>query len=164
MQTFPNNVLTKPFKPRKLNAAILQLEFKMSPGEDDNHPEYLIRMGPKAKETMLTLFNKIQGNHADALQQNLGDKETMLTLYNKIWERGNGEDSPECNLQEEMEKTHLIWCPALKTRTESQRYIQEEMEKTHLIRCSSRGNGEDPPDSVSHSKDKDGKPEILGSN
>ncbi|VDO02479.1 unnamed protein product [Rodentolepis nana] len=33
-----------------------------------------------------------------------------------------------------MEKTHLIWCPALKTRTESQRYIQEEMEKTHLIR------------------------------
>ncbi|VDO07970.1 unnamed protein product [Rodentolepis nana] len=29
---------------------------------------------------------------------------------------------PLCNLHEEMEKTHLIRCPALKTRTESQRY------------------------------------------
>ncbi|VDO08236.1 unnamed protein product [Rodentolepis nana] len=29
---------------------------------------------------------------------------------------------PLCNLQEEMEKTHLIRCPALKTSTESQRY------------------------------------------
>ncbi|VDO05627.1 unnamed protein product [Rodentolepis nana] len=29
---------------------------------------------------------------------------------------------PLCNLQEEMEKTHLIRCPALKTTTETQRY------------------------------------------
>ncbi|VDN99817.1 unnamed protein product [Rodentolepis nana] len=30
---------------------------------------------------------------------------------------------PLCNLHEEMEKTHLIWRPALKTRTESQKYL-----------------------------------------
>ncbi|VDO00641.1 unnamed protein product [Rodentolepis nana] len=29
---------------------------------------------------------------------------------------------PLCNLQEEMEKSHLIRCPALKTTTETQRY------------------------------------------
>ncbi|VDO04507.1 unnamed protein product [Rodentolepis nana] len=29
---------------------------------------------------------------------------------------------PLCDLQEEMEKTHLIRCPALKTTTETQRY------------------------------------------
>ncbi|VDO16890.1 unnamed protein product [Rodentolepis nana] len=57
--TTPNNVLTKPFRPCELNAAIKQLKCKKSPGEDGIHPEFLIRMGPKAKETMLTLFNKI---------------------------------------------------------------------------------------------------------
>ncbi|VDO02664.1 unnamed protein product, partial [Rodentolepis nana] len=55
----PNNVLTEPFRPCKLNAAIKQLKCKKSPGEDGIHPEFLIRMGPKAKETMLTLYNKI---------------------------------------------------------------------------------------------------------
>uniref|UniRef100_A0A0R3TN63 MABP domain-containing protein n=1 Tax=Rodentolepis nana TaxID=102285 RepID=A0A0R3TN63_RODNA len=84
--------------------------------------------------------------------------------------RGNGEDPPD-SIQEEMEKTHLIRCS------------KEEMEKTHLIRCLAinphalyvtyrrksgeapsqirRGNGEDPPDLVSSSKDKDGKPKIY---
>ncbi|VDO10343.1 unnamed protein product [Rodentolepis nana] len=55
----PNNVLTEPFRPCELNAAIKQLKCKKSPGEDGIHPEFLIRMGPKAKETMLTLYNKI---------------------------------------------------------------------------------------------------------
>ncbi|VDO11386.1 unnamed protein product [Rodentolepis nana] len=55
--TIPNNVPTEPFRPCELNAATKQLKYKKSPGEDGIHPEFLIRMGPKAKETMLTLFN-----------------------------------------------------------------------------------------------------------
>ncbi|VDO03937.1 unnamed protein product [Rodentolepis nana] len=43
----PNNVITEPFRPCKLNAAIKQLKCKKSPGEDGIHPEFLIRMGPK---------------------------------------------------------------------------------------------------------------------
>ncbi|VDO12163.1 unnamed protein product [Rodentolepis nana] len=57
--TITNNVLTEPFRPCELNAAIKQLKCKQSPGEDDIHSEFLIRMGPTANETMLTLFNKI---------------------------------------------------------------------------------------------------------
>ncbi|VDO01428.1 unnamed protein product [Rodentolepis nana] len=41
--------------------------------------------------------------------------------------------------------------------------LQEEMEKTHLIRCPTGENEEDPPDLVSSTKDNDGNPEILGS-
>ncbi|VDO02791.1 unnamed protein product [Rodentolepis nana] len=39
---------------------------------------------------------------------------------------------PLCNLQEEMEKTHLIQCPALKTKTESQRYWEA---RRQLMNC-----------------------------
>ncbi|VDO15826.1 unnamed protein product, partial [Rodentolepis nana] len=53
------SVLTEPFRPCELTAAIKQLKCKKSPGKDGIHPEFLIRMGPKAKETMLTLYNKI---------------------------------------------------------------------------------------------------------
>nr|CDS26076.1 hypothetical protein HmN_000641600 [Hymenolepis microstoma] len=57
----PYKVLTEPFSSHELNAAIKQLKCKMSPGEDSIHPEFLIRMGPKAKEILLTI------------QQNMGD-------------------------------------------------------------------------------------------
>ncbi|VDO02194.1 unnamed protein product [Rodentolepis nana] len=57
--TTPNNVLTETFRPCKHNPAIKQLKCKKSPGEDGIHPEFLINLRPKAKETMLTLFNKI---------------------------------------------------------------------------------------------------------
>ncbi|VDN97169.1 unnamed protein product [Rodentolepis nana] len=40
--------------PCELSATIKQLKCKKSPGEAGIHPEFLIRMGPKAKETMLT--------------------------------------------------------------------------------------------------------------
>ncbi|VDO04403.1 unnamed protein product [Rodentolepis nana] len=39
---------------------------------------------------------------------------------------------PLCNLHEEMEKTHLIRCPALKTSTESQRYWEA---RRQLMNC-----------------------------
>ncbi|VDO14043.1 unnamed protein product [Rodentolepis nana] len=39
---------------------------------------------------------------------------------------------PLCNLQEAMEKAHLIRCPALKTRTESQRYWEA---RRQLMNC-----------------------------
>ncbi|VDO01649.1 unnamed protein product [Rodentolepis nana] len=39
---------------------------------------------------------------------------------------------PLCNLHDEMEKTHLIRCPALKTRTESQRYWKA---RRQLMNC-----------------------------
>ncbi|VDO10371.1 unnamed protein product [Rodentolepis nana] len=70
----PNNVLTEPFRPCKLNAAIKQLKCKKSPGVCDKTAKvqevswrraqvqevsWRRRMGPKAKESMLTLFNKI---------------------------------------------------------------------------------------------------------
>nr|CDS31061.1 pol protein [Hymenolepis microstoma] len=55
----PHQVLTESFSSRELSAAIKQLKCKKSPGEDSIHPEFLIRMGPKAKEVLLTLFNKI---------------------------------------------------------------------------------------------------------
>nr|CDS28319.1 pol protein [Hymenolepis microstoma] len=54
----PHEVLTEPFSSHQLNAAIKQLKCKKSPGEDCIHPEFLIRIWPKAKEILLTLFNK----------------------------------------------------------------------------------------------------------
>ncbi|VDN99636.1 unnamed protein product [Rodentolepis nana] len=38
---------------------VIATKVQKSPGEDGIHAEFLIRMGPTAKETMLTLFNKI---------------------------------------------------------------------------------------------------------
>nr|CDS29144.1 hypothetical protein HmN_000220200 [Hymenolepis microstoma] len=55
----PHKVLTEPFSSYELNAAIKQLKCKKSSGEDGIHPEFLIRMRPKAKEFLLTLFNKL---------------------------------------------------------------------------------------------------------
>nr|CDS35145.1 hypothetical protein HmN_000998300 [Hymenolepis microstoma] len=55
----PHKVLTEPFSSHELNAAIKHLKCKKSPGEESIHPEFLLRMGPKAKEILLTLFNKI---------------------------------------------------------------------------------------------------------
>ncbi|VDO02353.1 unnamed protein product [Rodentolepis nana] len=55
----PNNVLTEPYRPCELNAAIKQLKCKKSPGEDGILPDFLIRMEAIAKETMLPLLNKI---------------------------------------------------------------------------------------------------------
>ncbi|VDN97732.1 unnamed protein product [Rodentolepis nana] len=68
----PNNVLIDPHC--ELNAAIKQLKCKTSPDEDGIHPDFLIRMGPKAKETIMTLYNKIW--------------ETSLVpnQWKKIWE------------------------------------------------------------------------------
>nr|CDS26585.1 hypothetical protein HmN_000148200 [Hymenolepis microstoma] len=58
----PHKVLTEPFSSHELNAAIKQLKCKKSPDDDCIHLEFPIRMGPKAKEILLTLFNKIWEN------------------------------------------------------------------------------------------------------
>ncbi|VDO16176.1 unnamed protein product [Rodentolepis nana] len=79
------HVITEPFRPCKLNAAIKQLNCKKSPCDVGMHPEFLIRMGPTAKLTMLTLFNKIwETSHADTFQQNLGDQSRPNQWVAKI--------------------------------------------------------------------------------
>ncbi|VDO16556.1 unnamed protein product [Rodentolepis nana] len=78
-------------------------------------------MGPKAKETMLTLFNKIWEISLVPNQWKVAIRQGSLIVKPT---GGNGED-PSDSLQEKMEKTHLIRCS------------KEEMEKTHLIRCPS---------------------------
>ncbi|VDN99473.1 unnamed protein product [Rodentolepis nana] len=78
---------------------------------------------------------------------------------------GNGEDPPDSVYWENTLNPHALYvalgvytqptCPLCN--------LQEEMEKTHLIRCPTGENEEDPPDLVSSTKDNDGNPEILGS-
>uniref|UniRef100_A0A0R3T8M9 Tax protein n=1 Tax=Rodentolepis nana TaxID=102285 RepID=A0A0R3T8M9_RODNA len=61
---------------------------------------------------------------------------------------------------------HALWIGTLGVYTQPTCplcNLQEEMEKTHLIRCPTGENEEDPPDLVSSTKDNDGNPEILGS-
>uniref|UniRef100_A0A0R3TYE2 RanBD1 domain-containing protein n=1 Tax=Rodentolepis nana TaxID=102285 RepID=A0A0R3TYE2_RODNA len=65
---------------------------------------------------------------------------------------GNGDDPPDSvssSKDNGTEKTHLIRCPALETRNPHAPYVTYRRKWT--------------PDSVSSSKDKDGKPETLGS-
>ncbi|VDO01395.1 unnamed protein product [Rodentolepis nana] len=69
-----------------------------------------------------------------------------------------------CSPEEEMEKTHLIRCPALKTSTESQRYWYTggngEDPPDSVFKG---GNGEDPPDSVSSGGNGDDPPDSVSS-
>ncbi|VDO07660.1 unnamed protein product [Rodentolepis nana] len=126
-----------------LNVTIKRLKRKKSPGEDGIHP----RANTSSEQMRSLAINVTNANYAADQwiqvfidgsyienQANPTGQETkpLLSLDyvpDTISGRSNFAEKeclhiqhvPVCDQQEEMEKTHLIQCPALKTTTETQR-------------------------------------------
>nr|CDS29882.1 pol protein [Hymenolepis microstoma]CUU98439.1 pol protein [Hymenolepis microstoma] len=90
-----------------------QLKYKQSPGEESIRPEFLIRMGPKAKEILLTLFNKIWETSLEPTQWKV---DIIIPILKKGKDSNNFDNyrpisltSMLAKLMEGMVDTRLAW-------------------------------------------------------